>query len=141
MIDASMPNQTRDADVPDIVGFLRRIATNILAGARVAYFRPFSGREFNVGAWHIFVLVVIDVCIAVAYDYVSIEPDRYFSMYGFMHAATTYLLLVFAVKLADVRLGLRFIGPQDLAHSGLLRLLRRTHRVVDIVMRPTHRRR
>ena len=97
MIDASMPNQTRDADVPDIVGFLRRIATNILAGARVAYFRPFSGREFNVGAWHIFVLVVIDVCIAVAYDYVSIEPDRYFSMYGFMHAATAYLLLVFAV--------------------------------------------
>lgn len=97
MIYASTPNQTRDADVPDLIGFFRRVAANTLAGARVAYFRPFSGRDFHLGAWQIFVLVVIDVCIAISYDYISIEPDRYFSMYGFMNAATAYLLLVFAV--------------------------------------------
>ncbi len=100
MTDASIPNQVcadDGSDVPDILGFLKRVAENILSGARVAYFRPFSARAFNLGAWHIFVLVFIDVCIAITYDYVSIEPDRYFSVYGLMHTATVYLLFVFGV--------------------------------------------
>lgn len=51
------------------------------------------------------------------------------------------LLLIFAVILTNVRLGLYFIGLQDFAHGGLLCTLHMPPRMVDIVMRPTHRRR
>lgn len=95
--DPSIRNRTSESDVPDIFGLFTRVAANIFAGARVAFFRPFSGREFNVGAWHLFILAVIDICIAIAYDYVSIDPDRYFSTSGFMYSATGYLLFVFAI--------------------------------------------
>ena len=42
------------------------------------------------------------------------------------------LLLIFAVILADGRLGMHFIGLQDFAHGGVQRLLRRSHRVMDM---------
>jgi hypothetical protein len=85
------------SDTPDVLGFFTRVAKNILAGTRVASFRSFSGSEFSTGAWHILALVAIDVCISIGYDYVSVEPERYFSSYGFQHSGTLYLLLVFGL--------------------------------------------
>jgi hypothetical protein len=85
------------SDTPDVLGFFTRVAKNILAGTRVASFRSFSGSEFSTGAWHILALVAVDVCISIGYDYVSVEPERYFSSYGFQHSGTLYLLLVFGL--------------------------------------------
>lgn len=85
------------SDIPDVPGFFARVGKNIAAGTRVALFRPFSGSEFSAGAWHILILVAIDVCVSIAYDYVIVEPERFFSSYGFLHAGTLYLLLVFGL--------------------------------------------
>ena len=97
MIDASMPNTGRKSDVPDVLGFLKGVATNLREGTRIAFFRPFSGEAFRAGAWHLLALAAIDVAVTIAYDYVSVEPERFFSSYGFMGMATSYLLFVFAV--------------------------------------------
>lgn len=100
MTDVTMPSQIPAAggsDAPDVRGFFTRVAKNLGAGTRVACFRPFSGSEFSTGAWQILALVAIDVCISIGYDYVSVEPERYFSSYGFQHAGTLYLFLVFAL--------------------------------------------
>ena len=98
--DTSPAEQSRVADgsdAPDIAGFFKRVAANLVGGARVALFRPFSGCDFHAGIWHLVVLALIDVCIAMAYDYLSIEPERYFSVYGLTYTATAYLIFVFAV--------------------------------------------
>jgi hypothetical protein len=100
VIDPSVPIQPPDAapsDVPDLLGFAKRVAGNIAAGTRLACFRPFKGSEFSTGSWHIFVLALIDVLIAVAYDYFSIEPERHFSIYGLQYIGTLYILFVFAL--------------------------------------------
>ena len=97
MIDASMANSGRKSDVPDVLGFLRGVAGNLREGTRIAFFRPFSGTAFRVGAWHLLALAAIDVAITVAFDYVSVEPERFFSSFGFMGMATGYLLFVFAI--------------------------------------------
>ena len=97
MMEASMPNPRRQADVPDVWGFFKGVAGNLREGARIAFLRPFSSETFAVGAWHILALALVDVLITIGYDYASIEPERYFSAYGFMDMATSYLLFVFAV--------------------------------------------
>ncbi len=96
-METSMPNPAPEARAPTFFGFFKAVSVNLREGARVAYFRPFSGDVFQVGAWHMLALAVIDVAISIVYDYVSVEPERHFSTYGFMDVATAYLLFVFAV--------------------------------------------
>lgn len=84
----------RGTDVPDVLGFLGRLAGNIAAGTRLALFRRFSGEEFATGAWYVIALAAIDLALAVGYDYLAVEPERYFSMYGFLHFGAIFLVFV-----------------------------------------------
>lgn len=100
MIDPGLSRHSPDAapsDVSDLLGFVKQVTGNIAAGTRLACFRPFKGSEFSTSPWHILVLALIDVLIAVAYDYFSIDPERYFSVYGLQYIGTLYILFVFAL--------------------------------------------
>ncbi len=100
-MEASMASPGPEARAHPDSGFFKAVFINLREGARVAYFRPFSGDVFQVGAWHMVVLAVIDVAISITYDYASVAPERYFSTRGFMDTATAYLLFVFAVFAID----------------------------------------